>query len=794
MFRKIFIVFVLSVSFFSCKEKTTKKTALTVLHAVPFNTKFIIQVNDKNAFIKNSKQHVMSLLFNKKIAQKIQESLAANAILNDSEKLMIASASEGEAVLIINKNTQQKRDTVKLAISTEREYNGITIKKINQLEKPYYFAQYKALLLGSFSNILIENTIRQLDEKISIFSDSTFTKSYKSIDTNAFANLLINNNKSDLVQLNPFSFDQTTYSNSAFTDWTALDISKTVNQLLLNGISLAKDNEKYLKAFQELQSGKHTIINTIPSNCSLYKSITLTDFKTFKKRLNLVSGKSNTKFTDSILPILKEAAVFEFNKQQLLALKTSNTDKLKTILLAKTNIEQEKSYHETAINTIADKGIFKSFLHPFIQENQVDYYFEKSHIFYFSNSEKALKALINNLENNTLLVQNETIKNAISTSNDGGLLLIYKSNKKPYSLTANNYNYDEQIAYSNIVIQTNITVKNTIEQENIALEKPLENKPQFFYNFRKKEKQLVLSDKNHITLLDQHGKVLWQKEINGEILGEVKEIDIYKNKKKQLLFTTKNTLYCLDINGNNVDEFPITIKGITQGVALFDYDNTKNYRIAVCTGKTLQLYDVNGKKLNGFNYKGTSKIASIPQHFRSFDKDYIVFKTNDGKVNILNRRGEIRTPVNEKFKFSKNPLYFSDRFITFTDKKGSKIQINIASGKVSKQVLNLSKKHFHYSDKKHFITFDKNILKINAKTINLPLGTYQDPVIINTKKQVFIVLLNKEEHKIYTYTSTGKKLANFPVFGNRFITGTAAKNKVVLLSQEDDKHLIKYNF
>ena len=792
MTRRILLLLILSISLFSCKETPKQTQDLSLLHATPYNASFIIQINDENTFNKVLRNTNNTLLFNKKLETKISKIITISKQINSSKKLLLAAANSGDelALLAISKTTKTI-DTISLHAEKVRTYNTTAIHKIKQEAIDYYFAHYKSLVLSSSSQLLIENAIRQLDEKTNILSDSIFARSYKTINTSNAANILINNKQSDLILLNPFSFDNTTYSNKAFTSWTALDISTSANQILLSGVCF-NDDSNYLEAFKNLQTSEQQIYLKAPINTKQYKSIALAAFKPFVQALSLHSENVTNKLTDSIFTSLKEVAIFRTNQDDILALRTENETSLKQLLLANSKVEQELNYRDTPIYELDKSNYFQTFLYPFIQKNKAKYYYQDETVFYFAKTQKALKILLTATQNHSLIKDNKDLIKLFEASSDNALLIWEKPNKN--SIKINQYNYSDGIAYCILLAKNKLPIGNALEQENITISTAVKNTPQFFYNFKKKTKQLVLFEKNKIALLDAKGKRIWEKEIDGSILGEIKAIDIYKNNKKQLLFTTQRAVYCFDINGNSVTGFPIKIKGITQGVQLFDYEKNKNYRIAITKGKELLLYNVKGKHLAGFKFNAKRKINSLPQHFRSFEKDYIVLTTKDGQLHILNRRGQTRTTVKEQFNFSANPLYFSDRYIVFTTKKGEEVQVNISSGKVTKKALNLTKKHFFYTDKRDFIIFDNNELSINSKKATLPLGKYAKPLVLQNNHKTYVILFDKEHKQLYLYNNKCKLQANFPVFANQFIQTTVNNDKLIILTQEDESSLILYRF
>ena len=316
----------------------------------------------------------------------------------------------------------------------------------------------------------------------------------------------------------------------------------------------------------------------------------------------------------------------------------------------------------------------------------------------FSNNEQTLKQFINDNLNKNTLKSNSSFNRLFSSISSFNTL-----NNNYFS--GSNYNFFNelnllnskndftensfQLVQDNGIIHFNAVIsKDTNEDENLKISKLFDVEideeiimyPHFVKNHVTKNLDIVVQDaKNNLYLISKDGKVIWKKKINQPILGQISQIDIYKNGRLQLIFNTKNKIYVLDRNGNNVKQFPKTFNDpITQPLAVFDYDNNKNYRIIVTQGGELLMYDKNGKKVSGFKYKKSSNnITSKPKHFRILNKDFIVFKIGN-KMKILNRKGRERINVNDDINFSnQNVFEYNDKLIsTTTDQKLVQIDVN----------------------------------------------------------------------------------------------------------------------
>jgi hypothetical protein len=235
---------------------------------------------------------------------------------------------------------------------------------------------------------------------------------------------------------------------------------------------------------------------------------------------------------------------------------------------------------------------------------------------FFSNNERVLEELINDNLNKNTLKSDSSFDNLLSEiSNFSTLNNSYFSGSnynffKELNLldiendfTENSFQLvqDKQIIHFNAIIsKANNKDKNLKISKlfDVEIDEEILMNPHFVKNHITKKLDIVVQDtKNNLYLISNNGKVLWKKRIDQPILGEVSQIDIYKNGRLQLIFNTKNKIYVLDRNGNDVKPFPKTFKDpITQPLAVFDYDKNKNYRILITQGRELIMYDKNGKK------------------------------------------------------------------------------------------------------------------------------------------------------------------------------------------------------
>jgi outer membrane protein assembly factor BamB len=210
-------------------------------------------------------------------------------------------------------------------------------------------------------------------------------------------------------------------------------------------------------------------------------------------------------------------------------------------------------------------------------------------------------------------------------------------------------------------------------------------KPALVVNHNTSEKEIFIQDEgNTVYLINSTGRILWKQKIESPILSEVYQIDFYKNGKLQYLFNTREKIHLIDRNGNYVERYPVTQRAAaTNPMALFDYDQNKEYRIFVAgEDRHIYVYDKEGNIVPGWAFRKTeSTVNREIQHFRIDGKDYIV-AADDIKTYFLNRRGRERIETDKRVTVSRHNLFTLDmniregkpRWIT-TDTSGNVVAI-----------------------------------------------------------------------------------------------------------------------
>ena len=328
----------------------------------------------------------------------------------------------------------------------------------------------------------------------------------------------------------------------------------------------------------------------------------------------------------------------------------------------------------------------------------------------------------------------------------------------------------------------------------ITIEKPIAKRPEFFVNWRTQQRDLVFQDEDHrLYLYDTKGNLIWDKQLDSRIVGHIHTIDIYKNTRKQLCFTTQNKLYLIDKNGDDVAPFPKTFNDlVTQGLSIFDYANSGRYRFVIVQNENIQLYNRELKEIKGFDYESNGKITSSPKHIRIGKKDYILIESEVGNTQILNRKGKPRVKIEEELVFSNKGIYeYNDRFIA-TTASGDLIKID-QSGKVEKLDLGLGKDHLFSASHQNWAIIDENRLIINSNEKELDYGLYTTPQIHQLNDRTLISFTDEQAGKIYLFNDQAELLPGFPIYGKTAIDlYENAQNELVFTCLGEDNAVLVY--
>lgn len=292
---------------------------------------------------------------------------------------------------------------------------------------------------------------------------------------------------------------------------------------------------------------------------------------------------------------------------------------------------------------------------------------------------------------------------------------------------------------------------------------------------KKNEKRIALLTKSgKLLMYDHQGRLLWDFKVSGKPISNVAEADYKKNGKIHYIVAAGKKLHIIDADGKEVVGSPYKLPGEVSGdIALFDYDNRKDYRL-LYVGSNHLLYNttLKGEELPDWNKPkvyGTGKVTFL----RTGGKDYLVYKSTGGEIKIFDRRGRERIKLNGTPSISPNSPVFENKtnskgIFILAGNSGEVTYIN-SNGLISKTSFSAFNKpwfsyadfnndgslDFMFSDNNRIVCYNRVKEVIMSKTFDKArLGL---PFIYSStpgEKWVFVRDINSS--KIIGLNSTGK--------------------------------------
>ncbi|MBP8823209.1 MAG: hypothetical protein KBH07_06165 [Flavobacteriales bacterium] len=221
-----------------------------------------------------------------------------------------------------------------------------------------------------------------------------------------------------------------------------------------------------------------------------------------------------------------------------------------------------------------------------------------------------------------------------------------------------------------------------------AMPAPLAMPPMLVEDYLSKTQQILVQDRDdRISLISCTGKVLWQRQLDGPILGGVEQIDRFRNDKLQLLLNTARKVYLIDRLGRDVEGFPVVLKAPASApLSAFDYEGNREYRIVLpLEDRSMLNLGPDGLPVKGWDPKKLDSPAlAAVQHVRIKGKDYLVVPQRNGHVAVLGRRGEARYQPRlhmaalQYFLGGREAMDIADRRLLWADSAGAVLSGTLA--------------------------------------------------------------------------------------------------------------------
>lgn len=577
-------------------------------------------------------------------------------------------------------------------LSQAKTYSTTKIYRLQANQKTLFVSRLKGLILASAHDGLVENAIRQLEAGTGLKADETFTSLLNTANTKDPLNILVQHKYAESWLEMHFGKGLTWPVH--FTTWSALDSGFDEQTMIFSGLCDAADSSAgYLSTFANTGSGSSTCDEIIPQNAALVVIHTCGNVgnwhKNFEKYLGLQNRQKKRNIAleeEKVMPedwlawMDEEWGVFytdgttELHQRKFGFIRTKNKEQaIETLVGISESVPVD--YRGYNIYTMQKRNILPLMYGRLFSYMSQPAWFSHGNWLIFTPDAESARSLINSLSTDKTWSNGSPIEKTLRKKDqhiavyainpewlDMAQFELTGSAKKSLaaerdmldaiSCVAIHFKVKNKMAYAEVVLSESAnTPVQAKEYFNTKLEAAVAAGPFYVVNHNNQQGEIVVQDANHtLYLIGSTGSILWKKKLDEPILGEVSQIDIYKNNKLQLAFTTPSKFYVLDRNGNDVMPFPIKLPAkATAAAGIVDYEKNRNYRILIPCGKKVYNYALDGNPVKGWLFGGAAAdVVTTPNHAVNGGKDYIYFADASGHVYLIDRKGEKRTTLNPK--------------------------------------------------------------------------------------------------------------------------------------------------
>lgn len=529
-----------------------------------------------------------------------------------------------------------------------------------------------------------------------------FNRQEKKLYTNkSFHSLIKNLNSDDLlnVYINHSLFEQSIKKvkseNKILNGHTVCNFEITPVAITANGFNEC-DSSSILNYLSGQPTTASNFFQQLPFNTVSYNAYSISDYPALSKKFLPISGHFWKRANDSAMYNVQrqiEENIGNFAVET--EFKLNNSFYRSLLVEIKDSALVKEALKFTADSITYNDGI-KMFIHcdstsglsselfRDLFETKGVYTVVFGNYLILSDNIAASEYYLQSLLNNSSLLQNESFmtyakENLMVEFNYQAYCSVDKQNKKVQDIFT--FIADSSLKYTTKISNWSTTVTNyknllqfrtcmSYKQTSQSSEIPglwicetdtcITSGPYAFVNHKSGENELLIMDaKNSLYLVNATGNVLWKKSIGEKPVSDLFTVDAYKNSKYQILFCTSNFLHLIDRNGEYVQGFPVKLPSLALGVSLFDYDNTKDYRIIIsCADSKIYNYNVNGTKNEKFTPIKTNEVVKIPvKYVKAGASDYLIACDKEGKVYTYSRRGEGRLDLTNRLLADCNDFY-----------------------------------------------------------------------------------------------------------------------------------------
>jgi hypothetical protein len=746
---------------------------------------------------------------------------------------------------------------------TVREYLDVNIYELKLKDnRTLIFASDRSVAMFSFTSMLVEESLRQIKNGRAINE----TRAFRRIESSAKNELRIYFNYPFLRDFAAALSENSSslfYSLAAsFARWTGLKGTTDNSSLLLNGKTSSLDSTDLVNLVRIQRPQILRATSIAPSRTALLLQFGLSNAPDFFNRLNrhslfAESDRSKTfeqlqkslkvdlqqQFTswmsnEMALAITEPAGSFVDNNLYAFIRTNNSSEAINRLKQVRTAAEKkigpskrEEKYHNCLISSIPVQGIVPLMYGRMFEGINNCYFTAINDFIVFANQSSSLKDLIDEYDEGKVLERDTLFRSSIEKVSPESNIAFYFSPQHAVNITGVSFgtsfinllghstNVCAQWINSAADISTRIVIDFGKKPEPLPvllfsaqLDTTINITPAIIKDAVKRPFIFVQDAGRSLYKIDFSGNIIWKKEMTERIIGGFSIVDFYRDGRNQLLFNTDSLLHMIDINGENVGNYPIRLPArASNACSVTDFG--KNIFIA-CSNQMIYAYQLNGKPLSDWNYYHTNTLVKKPiQSFTIDNAKYLVINEENDAVTYLDPKGNPKVSFKDKFIEAPNSMVYyvgkdsvvGNYFVStdtagrviklFTDKEGALKAENLPKkysrehSFMSSDVNGDGKQDLVFLDNNEVTAFHDTSIIFQNKVADGLTGLYK--YTIGESDKVFVT--SEISNRIYMINADGSVARGFPLRGALYPAfNVINQNRNILITGSSDMTLQVY--
>lgn len=829
----------ISLVFQSCEDPNARSA--DVWDFVPVRSALVLDFNDGFEGILESFQHTFFEIpgnypFGKEPIHYIQQ-LFPDGKFDDSwpmpEQLLLAVANSGadryDVALLFEPgelSLGDLQDQLQLDSWQNQNYSSTSFVESSTDSITWYLTELEGIWFLSTSRLLLEEAIRKAEQNEAPTQNEGLERLIESADKSTDLTLYIQ--YEEYKSLWKKWFERSSLPNlEGIEGWMSLDVILENDRILFTGI-LNEQADGVPEVVQGTSNHEFEEQNHIPASAAMWSTKRV---PASQLQLDMGSLKSIDAWYDDsqvcgafFLPVERE-------RQFLLPVFFAGTDSRSARGLLPTSEGLEFStqlFREVEIVQLNQPLNLSGLVSLDRFDENCRFFCVIDETVYFCNEDDALKRLINELQageslekrfgsqpeeffptgdaNRHIGFQNPGFAHIIQQFVNGlGMPSINTSEDKLKSIRSGGISILQrsQRTYVKGSLNSGESKSSPIQNNwTISLESAIIAGPYSVKSHREGPTAFIVQDTNYtLYMVNLKGQVDWKVQLDGKILGQPFVVDRYQNDKYQYILNTAGSIYGIDRIGNPLAGFPVKLKTTaTAGLAVFDYDKIRKYRILVPSGNTVLNYDVEGNEVSGWMFEAmVDDIVRSPVMIQSGQKDYICFQSKS-TMRLTSRTGKSRWGEDLRVDLFPGNQWWGqptgnpnlDGF-TGLDGKGRLVHV-FTNGTVdsSKVEANWFRMFDDYAIRQSGNEIEFQMPKRTTTIKKQARWKFIKPLV--HKAQFFILALDTKNKELHLFDAAGDEIDGFPVYSEgNFTAGDFYRNgKLQIVTSGSSGSLIDY--